>query len=178
MVNEIELKFFNLDIKALQEKIISLGGFLDYAGDMRAVYFDNGELKKQKGALRLRQQPVAGGLIKTILTRKEHISESGVKSCRETETTVGNFNACQNILLSLGYKPVLTIVKHRSSYILNGGRIEIDTHKEDLSYIPPFVELEASDKTKLWDLALNLDLDPNSGLALNAFEIQNKFKKH
>lgn len=175
MSNEVELKFFDLDFDALREMILSAGGVLDYAGIMRASYFDDGSLKKRGGALRLRAQPSCTGGSEVVLTRKIDNAEEGVKSCRELETTVGDFDGAREILLSLGYSEVLTIAKHRSSYRLDGGRVEIDRHVDELAYIPVFAELEASSRAALWDLAEQLGLNPHKGQALNAFEIAQHF---
>jgi adenylate cyclase class 2 len=177
MSHEVELKFFDLDIDALQERVLRLGGVLDYAGMMRAIYFDNGELKKSRGALRLRSQPIStSGEEEVVLTRKIATGEVGVKSCRELETVVGDFEVTREIITSLGYQEVLSVTKHRSSYLLDGGRIEIEEHCEDLAHIPLFVELESSSRDALFALARTLDIDPDAGVALNAFELIRHFR--
>lgn len=132
-MNEKEIKILDID-KSVENKLLSLGAKKIFDDDIHAIYFDIPD------TLRLRKE---GTAIK--LTHKKLISKDPIKIMDETEITVSDFDSTLKILISLGYKPLRTIHKHRISYKIDDTRFEIDTHLDEFSFIPTFLEIESPD---------------------------------
>jgi adenylate cyclase class 2 len=108
-------------------------------------------LIKRKALLRLRHDG------RNILTFKQALEEDDhqFKIYREIETGVGDFDATQRILESLGYFPCQVYEKYRETFLLPGATICLDT----MPY-GDFLEIEA-DKDLIRELTDRLGLDWN-----------------
>jgi adenylate cyclase class 2 len=111
---ELEVKFLVMDMKALEQKLKSLGASLAYPRTIEAnLRFDyaNGSLSKNGKVLRLRHDA------HNVMTFKGPSSDQqGVTSRQEIEFKVSNFAAARRLLEALGFQVTVAYEKYRSPY--------------------------------------------------------------
>ncbi|MBN1451848.1 MAG: class IV adenylate cyclase [Anaerolineales bacterium] len=161
---ETEVKFYVKDLKRVEERLRALGArsiqARVYEVNLRYDLPDS-SLRQGGKVLRLRQDE------RVRLTYKGPSQRSdGVLSRAEFETALDDFESGRNILEALGYIPVATYEKHRSTYELGELHIMLD----ELPY-GDFVEIEGPDAPALQKASKELELDfsaaiPASYLAL------------
>ena len=161
---ETEVKFYVRDLKQVEERIRALGGHLVQARvyEVNLRYdLPDGSLRREGKVLRLRQDE------RVRLTFKGPSQRSdGVLSRAEFETALDDFENGRKILEALGFLPVATYEKYRSTYDLGELHIMLD----ELPY-GDFVEIEGPDVPALQQASKELGLDfsaaiPASYLAL------------
>lgn len=139
-MREIELKILDVDVPKLKRQLKKLGA--KCLGKVlvhhKSFDFEDGRIKKKGDLLRLR----AFGK-KVQLTYKIHRSSYNFKIAEEIETETKDFIIMEKILKQLGLKCVRDFEKYRTSYHLPGVAIELDEYP----IIPPFIEIEGSQKT-------------------------------
>jgi adenylate cyclase, class 2 len=155
-MNEVEIKFLEVDKDAIIAQLEDLGAKRVFEGDIDARYFDTDskKLKKQNITLRLRTR---GDIIE--LTCKERNDTKEIKSCKETEINVSDMDAMISILATLSLKEYRRITKHRISYLLDDIHFELDTPKG----LPTFLEIEADKKKTVQKGAKMLGLSLKDG---------------
>lgn len=161
---ETEVKFYVKDLKRVEERIRALG-----ARSIQARVYEvnlrydlpDGSLRQGGKVLRLRQDDRARLTYKGPSQRSD-----GVLSRMEFETALDDFEDGQKILEALGYIPIATYEKYRSTYELGEVHIMLD----ELPY-GDFVEIEGPGVPALQKSSEKLGLDfsaaiPASYLAL------------
>lgn len=148
-MREVECKILDINVPSLKRKLASLGA--EFIGTKRlvAVHLDTkGKFfSKRHWLVRLRSD--GGPAVLTVKTRPS--KRRGIKFADEREITLGDFKSSLRVLRQMGLEPVRMLAKRRESYLLNGVRLEIDKYLNELSHIPPFLEIEANDRRKvLW----------------------------
>ena len=145
-MEEIEIKYLNIDRKNIEEKLISLGAkkIADYHYKRIVFDYPDFRLDKQGAWLRLRDEGD-----KTTLTFKQRIAKdihslSGDEGMYERETVVESFDATHDILLKSGFIEKMYQENLRTRYVLDGVECDIDTWP----LLSPYLEIEA----KSWDL--------------------------
>ena len=106
-MDEVEIKFLEIDRKSTIEKLLALGAERDFQGEVRSVifYMPKGQL------LRLRRKGK-----RNFLTWKKDISSYPVKHCQEEETEVSSFEDTLTILQELGFAVKREEIKFRESF--------------------------------------------------------------
>lgn len=165
---EIEVKFFLTDIEAARDRIKALNP--EYLGltdetNIRYETQDCGLLQK-KSLLRLRRADRV-----TLTFKSEPPDPSGeYKIHREYEVTVDDFEAMQNILVSLGFHPEQIYEKKRESYKLGGVLLCLDT----MPY-GTFLEIEGPGP-EIRPLAARLGLEWQKRILTNYLEMFEQIK--
>ncbi|WP_162824189.1 class IV adenylate cyclase [Peterkaempfera bronchialis] len=130
---EYEAKILDVDPEKIRAALAEAGA--EHHGDRlqrRYVY----DIPGKAGTwVRLRDTGTA-----VTLCVKEISDPEAIDGVRETETTVGDFDATNAILGKLGYQPKAYQENRRSSWSLLGAAIEID----HWPLIPPYLEVEGS----------------------------------
>ena len=161
---ETEVKFYVKDLKRVEERIRALGArsiqARVYEVNLRFDLLD-GSLRQSGKVLRLRQDDRARLTYKGPSQRSD-----GVLSRVEFETALDDFEDGRKILEALGYFPIATYEKYRSTYELGELHIMLD----ELPY-GDFVEIEGPGVPALQKASEELGLDfsaaiPASYLAL------------
>ena len=157
-MNEIELKFLDIDIAEITRKIEKLGAQKKYEVDLESYYFVapgfSGSDSKQKG-LRVRRIGE-----KSFLTYKNPAKFSEKMSIREElETEVGDFKTMVKILEKLGFTKGRLTKKHRIHYELGDVHFELDTYPGILT----FLEIETRTEEAMREICQKLDLDISKG---------------
>jgi adenylate cyclase, class 2 len=139
-MKEIEVKILNIDKKKIAETISRLGAEKVFDDEIKTTFFDftDARLQKAKNVLRIRQ---AGQ--KSLLTFKSILSKESVKKAEEYEVGVSDLQTMKKILESLGLSEKGSIQKHRTSYRIDKVQFDIDAHENELSFVPPYLEIEA-----------------------------------
>lgn len=149
---EREVKFFLNDIAQYEAKIVGLGGELTKPRVHEVnLRFDTPErtLSSSAQVLRLRKDT------RNRVTYKGAGSlEGGVRSRREIEFSVDDFDQARLFFESLGYEVMMTYEKYRTTYTLGGAEIVLD----EMPY-GKFIEIEALDPEAIRSLADQLNLD-------------------
>jgi adenylate cyclase class 2 len=147
---EFEAKVLEIDSAEIALRIAEAGGSHVADRMMRRFVYDirPGE---QGRWIRLRDT----GSEVTLCVKE--IASDSVDGTRETETTVGDFDTTHELLGRLGLVPKAYQENLRSSWLLDGVRLEIDSWP----LIPPYLEIEGDDADQVWKtadrLALNRD---------------------
>lgn len=133
---EHEAKVLDIDLDETAALILSKGG--QRVGEpklMRRYVYDivPGDLSKW---IRLRD---TGN--ETTLCVKQ-IESDAIDGTHEVETTVGDFAATNELLGLLGFTPKSYQENRRTSFILDGARLELD----EWPLIPPYMEIEADSR--------------------------------
>ncbi|MFE5074093.1 class IV adenylate cyclase [Streptomyces halstedii] len=84
----------------------------------------------------------------------KEITSDSVDGTRETEVEVGDFEATHVLLERLGFHAKAYQENRRSSWQLDGVRLEIDSWP----LIPPYLEIEGDDAEQVWKAARLLGL--------------------
>jgi adenylate cyclase class 2 len=149
---EIEVKFFIQDIKALEKRLNALrAGLVNPRVREINLRFDNpdGDLKRQHQVLRLRHD------FDSYLTFKGATLEGQEVSMRhEIELKVSDFDAARNLLEALGFIVVMMYEKYRTSYRIDETIVVLDK----MPY-GNFAEIEGGDVASIASLAKKLGLN-------------------
>ncbi|NEA46065.1 CYTH domain-containing protein [Streptomyces sp. SID10815] len=144
---EYEVKALGIDPGAMAERIRAAGGSFRGERLMRRYVYDT--VPPVEGRwVRLRDSGSAVTLcVKTI-------SSDEIDGTRETETTVGSFEDAHALLGLMGLAPRGYQENRRSSWLLDGVRLEIDAWPR----IPPYLEIEGDTEEQVWETADRLAL--------------------
>ncbi|PKO04117.1 MAG: class IV adenylate cyclase [Chloroflexi bacterium HGW-Chloroflexi-3] len=149
---EIEVKFYVLSLKEIEQKILKLGGTLlqerCFESNLRFDTAD-GHLRNQRHVLRLRKDK------ENILTFKG-AAEAGkpVSIRQEIEVLVDDFDTARTLLEGLGFEVVMAYEKYRTTYSLLDTLVVLD----ELPY-GNFIEIEGPNGTSIQKVARNLNLN-------------------
>jgi len=150
---ETEVKFFVQDLNRIEMRLRELKAHLIQERVHETnLRFDNlnGDLRKNKKVLRLRQDAEAKFTFKGPTEERA----GGVLSRKEIEFTVSSFEAANEFLEALGYVPVVFYEKFRTTYEMNDIHIMLD----EMPY-GNFVEIEGEDTDTLQEIAGMLGLN-------------------
>ncbi|GAA2609836.1 class IV adenylate cyclase [Streptomyces axinellae] len=146
-VVEYEAKALEIDPEAMAARIQSAGGTFHSERLMRRYVYDPIPPKEGRW-VRLRD---AGGAV-TLCVKT--ISSDAIDGTQETETTVGSFEDTHALLGLMGLSHRSYQENRRSSWLLDGVRLEIDTWPR----IPPYLEIEGDDEEQVWQTAERLGI--------------------
>ena len=150
---ETKLKVVSLDAVAIQ---LSTSGAI-FQSQQRQIdtYFDDWEssMVSSDCALRLREQKDNHDH-KIILTYKGPKQNGQMKTRREIELEITDFDAMKNILIALGYKESVTVEKIRDLWLLDGCMVCLDK----LTMLGTFVEIEGPCEKTIENVARKLNL--------------------
>ena len=166
---EVEVKFFIVDIDAIQHRLAELGA------ESRGRVFENNvryeddsrSLIKKKSLLRLRQDK------RTMLTFKSTPAADSreFKIFNELEVEVSDFETMDRILTTIGFQAVQRYEKWRETMVLNQTIFCLDT----MPY-GTFLEIEGQE-ADIRQYAARLNLNWNERIILNYLEMFEFLKK-
>lgn len=158
MEKELEVKVLNIDLAEVERKIISLGGKL-YSKELQVnTLIDSKEnpIKSYVDAyLRIRESKnMITNESSTTLTLKKNIYNQNLRENIELNTRIEDKEVMLNILKDLGFDKTSEGFKERTSYLLQGARIDLDIWDSN-TYPYPYMEIEVSNKSEL-DKIINI----------------------
>ena len=149
---EIEVKFYVISLKDIENKIKELGGNLFQERCFESnLRFDTGDqrLRNLRQVLRLRKDT------QNILTFKGAAESGKLVSIRqEIEVVVDDFETTRTLLEGLGYEVIMEYEKFRTTYSLLDTLVVLD----ELPY-GDFIEIEGPDGNSIQKVARNLNLN-------------------
>lgn len=149
---ELEVKFYIADLKALENKITEQGGQLVQPRVHELnLRFDtpDGELKRSYRVLRLRQDYVSH-----LTYKGPGEVQDGVRLRQELEFVVDDFSTAKSLLEALGYQVDVMYEKYRTTYRLGEVLVTLD----EMPY-GNFAEIEGPDGSSIRVVAEQLSLD-------------------
>jgi len=154
MMREVECKILEVNPTLLMKRLTALGANYKGTKKLVAVHLDTVDkfFSRKRWVVRLRSD---GGQA-TLTIKRGEINKGGIKSLQESEIVLGEFKASLRVLKKMGLKPILRLVKSRTSYELNGVKFEIDKYIGKYAHIPAFLEIEAATRAKVLEAAKKL----------------------
>jgi len=156
-MEEIEVKFLDVNAHELQEKLKSIGA--EKVGDFfyrrRVFDYPDWRLEEKGSWLRLRDE---GDKITLSFKQRLGIPKDGIGNdagMEETEIVVSDFDTTAQLILKLGFMEKHYAENKRTRWVKDGIEFDIDTYPE----LAPYLEIEAPswgeiDKAIAW-LGLN-----------------------
>ena len=159
-MEEIEVKFLNIDSKSVQNKLEQIGATKvgEYFQRWKSFDYPDWRLDKKGAWLRLRDE----GDGKVTLTYKQrlgiadHNGVSNDKGMEEVEINVDDFEKTAMMLLKLGFIEKHYAEKKRISWKKESTKFEVDTYPE----LEPYLEIEAVTWEDIDQAIAALELDP------------------
>ena len=149
---EIEVKFYVSDLKAIQTQLERLGAQLSQLRTLEVnLRYDtsDGELARSFRVLRLRQDTAA-----RLTFKGPARAQDGARIRQEIEMEVESFEQAKALLAALGYQVNIFYEKYRTKYELEDVHLDLD----EMPY-GNFIELEGSNVSVLHALSDRLGLD-------------------
>lgn len=160
-MRELEVKILNIDLKETEKKIKSLGGKLIAKELQKNILIDSKDKCIENNLdsyLRIREtKSLLEETIKYTLTMKKNVEREGIRENIETNIDISNDKDMINILAVLGYFVYQVGYKERTSYILNGVRLDLDKWDKD-TYPHPYMEIEVKHVDQLKDIINKLSI--------------------
>lgn len=174
-MQEIEAKILEINPEAVESKLSELGAQLEFEREFFAIYYDDsaGRLGAAQQVLRIRKE---GDDIRFTMKSPSELSQSGIRSREELELGIADFEMMRTILSRLGYQEYLKMRKIRRQYALGDTHVVFDTHIDDLSYIPTYLEIEAPSHNRLLEVSDSLGFERRQLLDWNAARVMEYYK--
>lgn len=169
-VRELEVKILNIDLEEIEEKIKALGGRLIAKEIQVNTLIDTRDKNMENNLdsyLRIREtKSLLKNSIKYTLTMKKNIEREGIRENIESNVNISNKESMIHILNALGYFVHQEGYKERTSYILNGARLDLDKWDKD-TYPYPYMEIEVQDEDELKDIIKKLSI-PKENISIKS----------
>lgn len=167
-MEEIEVKFLDIDPLEMEKKILDLGGVKIFDRLFKRRVFDYPDLRlnAQGAFLRVRDE---GDKITLGYKQRIGIGQKGEndKGMEEIEVVVSDFNKTCELILAFGFIEKFYVENRRISYQYNGVELDIDFRP----LIEPCLEIEADSWDKVDTTITKLGLDPKDKKIFTAFQI-------
>ena len=140
MKTEIEVKFIDINIDDMRQKLEEAGAHLEQPMRlMKRVNIEQPEHTAERAFLRVRDEGD-----KTTLTfkRRDALSTEMIDNVKEIEVTVSDFNTTVELFKEAGWPPRTFQESRRETWELNGAEVVID----EWPWIEPYIEIEADDE--------------------------------
>lgn len=156
-MDEIELKFLNINIEEMNDKLIKIGAKIKFNSlteeyPFLAEGFDGWDSNKKLLRIRKFNDDIT-------ITYKSPAKESEMSSREEIEFKVDNYKNAILLLEKIGFKKGKVFKKHRIHYELWDIHFELDT----LDNVPTYLEIETQSEDAMLDICNILKLDIKLG---------------
>lgn len=179
-MRELEVKVLNMDLKAMEEKIKSLGGKLIAKENQTNTLIDSKDKCIENNLdsyLRIRETKSSlDATSKYTLTMKKNVERQGIRENIETNVEISNDKAMINILEVLGYFVYQVGLKERTSYILNGARLDLDKWDKE-TYPYPYMEIEVEHEDQLDAMIKILDIPKENISTKSILELRKELNR-
>lgn len=173
MEREIEVKVLNIDLHAMEEKIIDCGGEKISDEKQKTVVIDSAShpIPEGLGYLRLREVQ-CDGKVERVCTFKEKKADTSVRVYDEHTVAIDDMDEMLRIFKLLGYDRISLGEKHRISYRFKNCRLDLDRWDQD-TYPDPYMEIEGESREAIEEVIRALSIDPQQVSTLSIRELQN-----
>lgn len=150
MKTEIEVKFIDISIDTIREKLTTLGATCEQPMRlMRRALVETEQMAKDDAFLRLRDEGD-----KTTLTYKQ-FTEKSLSGAREHEVVVSDYDTMRDILLACGFEFQTQQESKRETWQLDDVEIVID----EWPWMKPYIEIEGNSEEAVKTVAERLGFD-------------------
>jgi adenylate cyclase class 2 len=144
MKTEIEVKFINITIDAIQQRLLAAGAVCEQPMRlMRRALMETPDMAAKDAFLRLRDE---GNRV--TLTYKQHL-KTGIEAANEIETTVDDFDATKALLEASGMIFHTYQESRRETWKLGDVEVVIDVWP----WMPPYIEIEGDNEASIREAA-------------------------
>jgi len=155
MKTEIEVKFINIDIDEMRQKLTSAGAHLEQPMRlMKRVNIEQPEHTAERAFLRVRDE---GNKTTLTFKRRDTLSAETIDNVKEIEVTVSDFDSTVELFKEAGWPPCTLQESRRETWELNGAEVVID----EWPWIEPYIEIEAEDEATVRSVSDLLGFDWN-----------------
>lgn len=168
-MEEIEVKFLNVDKDKLEEKLLAIGAHKvgDFFYRRRVFDYPDWRLDADHSWLRLRDEGEKITLsFKKRLGVGEHANGNDA-GMDETEIVVSDFDTTADMLFKLGFIEKHYAENKRTRYVKEGIEFDIDTYPE----LEPYLEIEAPTWEKVDEAIAWLELNAEEKKIFSANQI-------
>lgn len=154
MQTEIEVKFVDVDIDDVRERLKAAGARLEYPmRAMRRVLIEEPHHAAERSFIRIRDEGD-----KTTLTFKRRLlpdEETTLTSVQELETTVGDFDTAVKIFSEAGWNYITFQESRREAWSIGEVEVVID----EWPWINPYIEIEGPTEESVRNAAQKLGFE-------------------
>lgn len=179
MERELEVKVLDIDLQAMEEKIIRLGGKLianEYQINTLIDSRDKPIKSYLDGYLRIREtRNIETDETDIKFTLKKNINLDGLRDNEEFNVDIGNGDMMLKILGELGLDKVEVAHKKRKSYELMGARFDFDKWDSKI-YPNPYMEIEVQSREDLQRIISELNIPETSISTKSIMELRKEIK--
>ncbi|HZK33624.1 MAG TPA: class IV adenylate cyclase [Tissierellaceae bacterium] len=178
-MRELEVKILNIDLNQMEEKIKKLGGKLIAKEVQVNTLIDSKDKYIEKNLdsyLRIREtRSILEDSIKYTLTMKKNVEREAIRENIETNIDISDREAMIKLLENLGYFVYQEGYKERTSYMLEGARLDLDTWDKD-TYPYPYMEIEVKSEGDLEHMINKLSIFKENISTKSILELRNELK--
>lgn len=178
-MRELEVKILNIDLNQMEEKIKKLGGKLIAKEVQVNTLIDSKDKYIEKNLdsyLRIREtRSILEDSIKYTLTMKKNVEREAIRENIETNIDISDREAMIKLLENLGYFVYQEGYKERTSYMLEGARLDLDTWDKD-TYPYPYMEIEVKNEEDLEHMINKLSISKENISTKSILELRNELK--
>jgi len=167
-MKEVEIKVLEVDRERLEAILQKAHAQKTFEGELYARFFDDSEKSiTQKGdVLRIRKEGE-----EIILAYKNHISHEEAKVMEEYEVILPDADPMIHILACLGLTVIKETRKHRTEYVWDQIKFVFDEYLDNMSFIPVFLEIEATSIDELEKGLHLLQLDKTMAKSWSTYDL-------
>lgn len=178
-MRELEVKILNIDLNQMEEKIKKLGGKLIAKEVQVNTLIDSKDKYIEKNLdsyLRIREtRSILEDSIKYTLTMKKNVEREAIRENIETNIDISDREAMIKLLENLGYFVYQEGYKERTSYMLEGARLDLDTWDKD-TYPYPYMEIEVKSEGDLEHMINKLSISKENISTKSILELRKELK--
>ena len=158
MQTEIEVKFCNVDIVDIREKLKASGAMLEQPMRlMKRALIEEPHHEKENAFIRIRDEGD-----KTTLTfkRRDKLQGDTINNTKEIEVIVSDFETTVELFREAGWEYKTFQESKRETWKLGDAEVVID----EWPWLKPYIEIEASTEDEVKQAAATLDFDWNDAI--------------
>lgn len=169
MQTEIEVKFLNVGIDDIRQRLTVAGAHLEQPmRQMKRALIEEEHHAAENMFIRIRDE---GDKVTLCLKKKTKLpEESTIDSTYEIETTVGDFDKTIELFDAAGWKYMTYQESKRETWVLGGAEVVID----EWPWINPYIEIEADSEEIVKSVAKQLGFDWSDAVFGSVDVIYNK----
>lgn len=154
MQSEIEVKFLDIDVEQMRERLLATGAVLQHPMRlMKRALIEEPHHVQENSFIRIRDE--GDKVTLTFKRRSLPDAETTIDSTKEIETTVGDFDTTVMIFAEAGWQYTTMQESRRETWTLDGAEVVID----EWPWINPSLEIEAVSEKIVQDVADKLQFD-------------------
>ena len=173
-MEEIELKFLEVDVAELEKKLIKIGAKRvdNYEYNRKLFDYPDGSMNDRHGWIRVRTDGKETTLTyKQTLRKKLNEGKEENVGVKEIEVVVDDYEKTCELMKAIGLIVTTEEKNTRTRYEKDDVVFDIDSWP----FIPTYLEIESSSFKKVHEAARELDLDPKNGIIGSAGTIYKRY---